>query len=189
MEEAQSNLIQEKHDTDDMNLPAVTASLEMLTVDTNFTHTGRKKAHRRRASCINPTQTLSESLNRRCSLRPRKRTSTEMEKNDKQNKTQEGEDAKNYYLHKNLKRKLNTLETIYEEKDDGNENSKLMSVKRYKRMIQFQDKPSDYKLKKRRAKIKNLISFKRRCASMQTLLDKLNSITAESPAKINSETK
>ncbi|XP_076654376.1 uncharacterized protein LOC143359905 [Halictus rubicundus] len=187
MDETQLDLIQEKHDTADVNLPAVTASLEMLTVDTNLPHTGRKKALRRKAFCINPTQTLSESLNRRCSLRPRKRTSAEMEK---QNKTQEGEvDVKNYYLNKSLKRKLNTLETIYEEKDDGNENSKFMSVKRYKRMIQFQDKPSDYKLKKRRAKMKNLISFKRRCASMQMLLDKLNSITAESPAKINSETK
>lgn len=189
MDEMQSDLTLEKRDTADMNLPAVTASLEMLTVDTNLIH-GRKKANRRRAFCTNSTQTLNtESSNRRCSLRPRKRTSTEMEKSDKQNKTQE-EDSKNYYLHKNLKRKLNSLETIYEEKDEENENSKLMSVKRYKRMIQFQDKPSDYKLKKRRAKIKNLISFKRRCLSMQTLLDKLSSITAESPAKqINSEPK
>ncbi|XP_033329853.1 uncharacterized protein LOC117222324 [Megalopta genalis] len=187
MDKMQSNTIQEKCDVTDESLPAVTASLELLTVDTNLPYPERKRAVRRKTFCIDH----NESLNRRCSLRPRKR-STEMEKNDKQNKTQEV-DVKNYYLNKNLKRKLNSLETIYEERDSSSENNTFMSVKRYKRMIQFQNKPTDCKLKKRRAKIKKVfglnVGFKRRCASMQMLLDKLNGIRAESPTKIDNETK
>ncbi|XP_078044642.1 uncharacterized protein LOC144474051 isoform X1 [Augochlora pura] len=188
MDKMQSSTIPEDHDTADESLPAVTASLELLTVDTNLPYPERKRATRRKTICIDP----NESLNRRCSLRPRKRSCTENEKNDKQNKTQEV-DVKNYYLNKNLKRKLNTLETIYEEKDDASENGTFMSVKRYKRMIQFQNKPTDCKLKKRRARIKKVfglnVSFKRRCASMQMLLDKLNSIRAETSTKIDNEAK
>ncbi|XP_078044643.1 uncharacterized protein LOC144474051 isoform X2 [Augochlora pura] len=168
MDKMQSSTIPEDHDTADESLPAVTASLELLTVDTNLPYPERKRATRRKTICIDP----NESLNRRCSLRPRKRSCTENEKNDKQNKTQEV-DVKNYYLNKNLKRKLNTLETIYEEKDDASEN--------------------DCKLKKRRARIKKVfglnVSFKRRCASMQMLLDKLNSIRAETSTKIDNEAK
>ncbi|KZC04582.1 hypothetical protein WN55_00657, partial [Dufourea novaeangliae] len=177
------------HNVTEVNLPAVMASLEMLTVNTNLS-TSESKRRSRRKHNVNP----NEVLNRRCSLRPRKRTNAEMENDEVQTKTQEGEvDIKNYYLNKSLKRKLNNLETIYEEKDDISENATYMSVKRYKRMIQFQNKPSDCKLKKRRAKIKKVfgskINFKRRCASMQMLLDKLNGIKAESPTKIDGETK
>lgn len=115
-----------------------------------------------------------------------------MEDNNTKNKVQTEEiDCKEYYLNKNLKRKLNNLETIYEEKDDTNECITYMSVKRYKRMIQFQEKPTDQKLKKRRAKIKRVfgskINFKRKCASMQMLLDKLSGIIGESPTKIDND--
>ena len=124
----------------------------------------------------------------RCSLRPSKRTCSETLDNSKKKAHTEETDRKEYYLNKNLKRKLNNLETIYEEKDDPSECITYMSVKRYKRMIQFQEEPTDSKLKKRRAKIKKVfgskISFKRKCASMQMLLDKLNGIKAESPTKI-----
>lgn len=115
-----------------------------------------------------------------------------MKDNNTKNKVQTEEiDCKEYYLNKNLKRKLNNLETIYEEKDGTNECITYMSVKRYKRMIQFQEKPTDQKLKKRRAKIKRVfgskINFKRKCASMQMLLDKLSGIIGESPTKIDND--
>ncbi|XP_031840835.1 uncharacterized protein LOC116430597 isoform X2 [Nomia melanderi] len=176
---------QNKHVVGDANLPAITASLEKLTVNTNLSQPEKKRIIRRI-----PSADSSEGLNRRCSLRPRKRTGTEMETNDKQNKARGEVDVKNYYLNRREKRKLNTLETIYEEKDDLSENTTYMSVKRYKRTIQFQDKPSDCKLRKRRAKIKKVFGLKshRRSASTQMLLDHFNSIRAESPAKINSET-
>lgn len=65
--------------------------------------------------------------------------------------------------------------------------------KRYRRMIEFKQKPSDSKIRKRRAKIKKVFgsksNFKRKQASMQMLLDKLNDIRAESPVKINNEVK
>ncbi|KAG7209393.1 hypothetical protein KM043_015489 [Ampulex compressa] len=171
-----------KHELDDSNLPAVMASLELLSVD-NATlppSPGNKRILRKRI----PKAVPNEILNRRCSRRPKKRTSSEMESE---------EDIKEYYLDKNLKKRPNSLETIYEEKDEIRESSIYMSAKRYKRMIEFQPKPSDSKLRKRRAKIKKVfgskVNFKKRCASMQILLDKLNGIRAESPGKIDNEVK
>ncbi|XP_076160261.1 uncharacterized protein LOC143143166 isoform X2 [Ptiloglossa arizonensis] len=179
-------------DVADNSLPAVVAGLEMLTVNTNLTASENERLITRKISITDS----NESLNRRCSLRPRKRTCTEMENDDKRRKTQGLEGKVNimeYYLNKNLGRKLHNLETIYEEKDDINESSTHMSIKRYKRIIQFQDKVSNCKIKKRRAKIKRAfeskINFNRKCTSMQMLLDKLNGIKTESPAKIDSETK
>ncbi|KOC63836.1 hypothetical protein WH47_01166, partial [Habropoda laboriosa] len=176
-------------DVVDTSLPAVTASLEMLTVNTNLPVPEKRRVLRRLVK-----DDSNENLNRRCSLRPRKRTCTEMENDSTRRKGKEVEvKGQEYYLNRNLKRKLNTLETIYEEKEDINECTTYMSAKRYKRMIQFQENPSDSKLKKRRARIKKVygskINFKRRCASMQTLLDKLSGIRAESPTKIDSEVK
>ncbi|KOX71362.1 hypothetical protein WN51_01635 [Melipona quadrifasciata] len=165
----------EAHDLTDTNLPAVTASLEMLTMNTNLPSSEKRVLRKRIES-----NESNENLNRRCS---------EMQDNNKKNKARtEGIDCKEYYLNKNLKRRLNNLETIYEEKDDPSECITYMGVKRYKRMIQFQEEPTDSKLKKRRAKIKKVfgskISFKRKRASMQMLLDKLNGIKAESPTKV-----
>ncbi|KAK1133647.1 hypothetical protein K0M31_011440 [Melipona bicolor] len=174
----------EAHDLMDTNLPAVTASLEMLTMNTNLPSSEKRVLRKRIES-----NESNENLNRRCSLRPSKRTCSEMQDNNRKNKARtEGIDCKEYYLNKNLKRRLNNLETIYEEKDDPSECITYMGVKRYKRMIQFQEEPTDSKLKKRRAKIKKVfgskISFKRKRASMQMLLDKLNGIKAESPTKV-----
>lgn len=177
MNEKQINMA--KSDTTDNNLPAVVASLEMLTVNANLTGTQEnKRVLRKRIPRVVP----NENLNRRCSTKPKKRTSSEMETE---------EDITGYYLDKTIKNKPNCLETIYEEKDDISENSIYMSAKRYKRMIQFQQTPSDSKLKKRKAKIKKVfgskINFKRRYTSMQMLLDKLNGIRAKSPAKTEKE--
>lgn len=103
------------------------------------------------------------------------------------------EDIKDYYLDKNCKRKVNNLETIFEETANANENSVYMSVKRYKRMIQFQEQPNDSKLQKRRTKIKKVfgskINFRRKRGSMQALLNKLNYIRSNSPMNSESETK
>ncbi|XP_003690959.1 uncharacterized protein LOC100870176 [Apis florea] len=188
MDKTQSATIIETHDTIDINLPAVMAGLEMLTVTTNLPSSENKRICKKRIL----KDESNEILNRRCSLRPRKRTYTEVEDNNTKNKVQTEEiDCREYYLNKNLKRKLNNLETIYEEKDGTNECITYMSVKRYKRMIQFQEKPTDQKLKKRRAKIKRVfgskINFKRKCASMQMLLDKLSGIIGESPTKIDND--
>lgn len=170
-----------KSDTTDSNLPAVTASLEMLTVNANLSGVQEnRRTLRKRISRVIP----NENLNRRCNTRPKKRTYSEMDTE---------EDVTEYYLDKTIKNKKNNLETIYEEKDGISENSVYMSAKRYKRMIQFQEAPSDSKLKKRKAKIKKLfgskINYKRRYASMQMLLDKLNGIKAESSAKTENEVK
>ncbi|XP_053988473.1 uncharacterized protein LOC128891569 [Hylaeus anthracinus] len=190
MDGSQSHTAEVTQDVADSSLPAVVASLEMLTVNSNLSTSENKRWIRRKISVPDS----NESLNRRCSLRPRKRTSIEMENDDKKRKTQgPKEEVKEYYLNKNLKRKLNNLETIYEEKDDLNESSMHMSIKRYKRVIQFQETPSDRKIKKRRAKIKKVfgskVNFKGKCASMQMMLDKLNGIRVEPPAIIDGETK
>ena len=189
MDGTESETTEIKNDVADTSLPAVMASLEMLTVNTNLTPFEQKKVKRRRV-CPN---TASEILNRRCSLRPRKRTCSEME-TDSNTKAQGPEievNVKEYNLNKNLKKRLKNLETIYEENDEATDS--VMSVKKYKRMIQFNAKPSDTKIKKRRRRIKKVfgskINFKRRCASMLLLVDKLNSIRAESPTKMENEVK
>lgn len=93
----------------------------------------------------------------------------------------ESEDQiKEYYLDKTVKKYNNSLETIFEgsEKDDSSQ-STTMSVKRFKRMIQFTAQPTDSKLKKRRDKVKKVFGSKinhkkKRKVSMQALLDKLH---------------
>ncbi|XP_035721145.1 uncharacterized protein LOC118441196 [Vespa mandarinia] len=164
---------------DDVNMPAVTASLEMLTVNTNLHSMSENKRNLRKRV---PKTVSAELLNRRCSLRPKKRNCKEMESD---------EDVKDYYLDKSFKKKVNNLETIFEETTNGNENSLYMSVKRYKRMIQFQQQPNNSKLQKRRTKIKKVfgskINFRHR--SMQELLNKLNYIKSNSPVNSESETK
>lgn len=167
---AKSEITMEMNNTNDTNLPAVLAGLEMLTMK----------------------DVSNDVLNRRCSLRPRKRPCSEKRVHNNRKEMQEvgARDIKEIYTSRSVKRKLNSLETIYEEKDDANEGIIYMSAKRYKRMIQFQEKPTDSKIKKRRAKIKRVfgskISFKKR-TSMQVLLEKLNGIKSESAPKIEKQ--
>ena len=114
-----------------------------------------------------------------CSLRPKKRTFDEMENEDK---------IKEYYLDKTVKKHTNSLETIFEEKEDSSQTTICMSAKRFKRMIHFTAEPTDTKLKKRRERIKKIFGSKinyrkRRNVSMQALLDKLNSLQNDSQKK------
>lgn len=163
------------------------ASLEMLTVNANLTPLSTSDRILRKRI---PKHVPTENLNRRCSLKPKKRTFSEMETED---------EIKDYYLDKSIKKVQNTLETIYEEKDGTNQSGTVMSVKRYKRMIQFQGNPTESKIKKRRARIRKVFGskmcFKSSLVksaskhSMQKLLDKLNGITGESPSKTENEVK
>lgn len=103
------------------------------------------------------------------------------------------ESVKEYYLDKNVKKKPNNLETIYEEHDNGSDDTTYMSTKRFKRMLLFKPEPTASKLKKRRAKIQKVfgskINHNKKRISMQTLLDKLDGIRVNSPAKIDNELK
>ncbi|EFN84046.1 hypothetical protein EAI_06833, partial [Harpegnathos saltator] len=107
----------------------------------------------------------------RCSLRPKKRML---------NRSSLEENIKEYYLDKNIKRKPNNLETIYEENDDTSGNSKYMSAKRFKRMLLFKTEPTASKLRKRHAKAQKVFgskvtkSYNKRRVSMQSILDKLD---------------
>ncbi|XP_043502346.1 uncharacterized protein LOC122524261 [Polistes fuscatus] len=178
---------------DDINMPAVTAKLEMLTVNTNNTNntnnitnaesisqTRSRKILRKRVPKIG----YSDFSNRRCSLRPKKRSLEDMESD---------ENIMEYYLDKNPKYKVNNLETIFEETGNANENFSYMSAKKYKRMIKFQPQPTDTKLKKRKTKVKRVfgskISYRRKRGSIDVLLDKLNYIRCNSPTNSGSETK
>ena len=89
------------------------------------------------------------------------------------------EDIKIYYLDKSVKRSLHSLETIFEEDEkisvDSSSQPK-MSIKRFKRMINFQIIPSETKQKKRRLRIKKVFGsklFKSRRMDMQEVLKKL----------------
>lgn len=111
-------------------------------------------------------------------MRPKKRSYSTMENDD---------EIREYYLDKSIKKKTptTTLETIYEEIDGMNENSKIVNGRKLKRLIQFNGKTSDAKLKKRKAKVKRLFDSKIQLKSsgnnkMPALLKKLNSIITES---------
>lgn len=99
---------------------------------------------------------------------------------------EEEETIKEYYLDKNIHKKSNNLETIYEENDNAGDDTAIrMSAKRFKRMLMFS--PTASKLKKRRAKTQKVFGSKikyKRCGSMQALIDKLNTIRERSPMKI-----
>lgn len=102
------------------------------------------------------------------------------------------EQIKEYYLDKTVKKHTNSLETIFEEKEDSGQSTNCMSIKRFKRMIQFTSEPTDSKIKKRREKIRKVFGSKinykkRRNVSMQALLDKLNGL--QNDISINNETK
>jgi len=163
---------------DNTNVPVITADLEMLTIDTNPLPTETKRVLRKRIP-----KPVSEILNRRCSLKPKKRRISEVEAQE--------ETIKEYYLDKTVNKKSNNLETIYEENDTAGDDTAIrMSAKRFKRMLMFS--PTASKLKKRRAKIQKVFGSKiryKRCGSMQALVDKLNSIGENSPMKMDSELK
>ncbi|XP_012543719.1 uncharacterized protein LOC105841135 [Monomorium pharaonis] len=166
---------------DNTNVPVITANLEMLTIETNPLPTETKRILRKRV----PKSVPTEILNRRCSLRPKKRKINDVDTEEKM--------IKEYYLDKKINKKSN-LETIYEENDNlSNDTATCMSVKRFKRMLTFCPSSSELssKLKKRRAKIQKVFGSKiryKRC-SMQALVDKLNTIRENSPMKLDNERK
>ncbi|XP_032675669.1 uncharacterized protein LOC116846225 isoform X2 [Odontomachus brunneus] len=155
----------------------VIASLEMLSVDTKCSSsTETKRILRKRI----PKLVSTEISNRSC--RPKKRIL---------NGSNLEENIKEYYLDKNIKKKPNNLETIYEENDDTSDNTKYMSAKRFKRMLLFKAEPTASKIKKRRAKIQKIFgskvtkSYNKRRVSMQSILDKLDGIRTNSPAEVD----
>ncbi|XP_077263861.1 uncharacterized protein LOC143898340 isoform X2 [Temnothorax americanus] len=160
---------------DNTNVPVITADLEMLTIDTNPPPTETKRVLRKRM----PKPVSTEILNRR----PKKRRISEVEAQE--------ETIKEYYLDRNISKKSNNLETIYEENDTASDDTAIrMSAKRFKRMLMFS--PTASKLKKRRAKIQRVFGSKiryTRRGSMQALVDKLNTIRESSPMKIDNELK
>lgn len=163
----------------DSTTVSVTANLEMLTIDSSSTEP--KRVLRRRI----PKSVSTDVLNRRCSLKPKKRRLSEI--------GTEEENIKEYYLDKKINKRIN-LETIYEENDNASDDSVVqMSAKKFKRMLLFSTTTS--KLKKRRAKIQRVfgskIRFKKykKYDSMQTLEDKLNALKESSPTKIDRELK
>ncbi|XP_066601717.1 protein tantalus isoform X2 [Prorops nasuta] len=171
-------MIEPNKQNEDTTLPALMAGLEGLKVNTTATSPVKNKmVLRRRAQREIPT----EVLNRRCSLKPKKRTLAMME---------DEEQIKEYYLDKSLKKKSCTLETIFEERDVS-KSSVQMGAKRFKRMIKFEPHPTDSKIKKRRAKIKKLFgskaSFRKEHITMQLLVDKLNGIRSDSPTPIDNK--
>ncbi|XP_034950261.1 uncharacterized protein tant [Chelonus insularis] len=162
------------------NLPDVVASMEMLTVESDVSvpkstrYSMRKRVNR---------STSSEILNRRCSLKPQKRSYSEMDTDGK---------IRDYYLDRSLKKKpTTTLETIYEEIDGMSENSTVISARKFKRLIQFSSdsKSSDAKIKKRKAKIKRVFGSKFKLksgsVSMQALIKKLSAIKADAMSPTN----
>ncbi|XP_001599705.1 protein tantalus [Nasonia vitripennis] len=172
-----------ENQTEEVNLPEVVASLKMLAVDIpeedEVSPTNPRRSLRKRV----PRNLDFSTLNRRCSLKPKKRSFSEMENE---------EQIKEYYLDKTVKKHTNSLETIFEEKEDSSQSTNCMSVKRFKRMIQFTPEPTDSKIKKRREKIRKVFGSKinyrkRRNVSMQALLDKLNGL--QNDLSINNDTK
>lgn len=96
------------------------------------------------------------------------------------------DEVKEYYLDRHVKRKPNTLETIYEEIEGMSENSTTISGRKLRRLIEFagDSKSDDAKIKKRKAKIKRVFGskFKPKCSiSMQKLVKKLRGIRPEAP--------
>ncbi|XP_018397937.1 PREDICTED: uncharacterized protein LOC108775959 [Cyphomyrmex costatus] len=168
---------------DNTNVPVITADLEMLSIDINSPPTETKRVLRKRMPKSVIETDSTEILNRRCSLRPKKRRIYEVET--------EEEIVKEYYLNKKVKKKSNNLETIFEETQNSEDDTAIrMSAKRFKRMLMFA--PTASKLKKRHAKIQRVFGSKvryKRCGSMQALIDKLNTIRENSPIKIDSELK
>ncbi|XP_063972114.1 uncharacterized protein LOC135159961 [Diachasmimorpha longicaudata] len=153
------------------NLPDVVASMESLTVDTGVS--GQQARYTMRKRIPKMTQT-TESLNRRCSIKPKKRSYSTMESDTQ---------IREYYLDKTWKKNQNTLETIYEEIDGMSDNSTVIKGRKLRRLIKFDpmtQKPNEAKLRKRRAKIKRAFGSKIRTKpnsmDMNAFIKKLNEI-------------
>ncbi|XP_057322261.1 uncharacterized protein LOC130665734 [Microplitis mediator] len=166
----------------DENLPEVVASMKKLSVDAK----GAKGSNSTRYSlrtrvAAMPTPAPTSPLNRRCNSRPKKRSYSTSE-TDAQRKA--------YYLDKSTKNLPNkTLETIYEEFDDMNVTTTLMSSRKFRRFIDFKNKTAaPAKLNKRTLKIKRIfgskshLQSKQSKVSMQALVKKLDSILARPPS-------
>ncbi|XP_014203462.1 protein tantalus [Copidosoma floridanum] len=156
----------------EVNLPDVVDSLQKLAVDMPEQDVIPTLGQRRSLRKRKPRDLDDINLNRRCSLRPRKRSYEEMETEDQ---------IKGYYLDKTIKKHTNSLETIFEEQEDLTPPPNHMSSKRFKRMIQFTTEPTRSKIKKRKEKVKKIfgskLNFKKRkYVSMNTLLNKLNGL-------------
>lgn len=89
---------------------------------------------------------------------------------------------KEYYLNTKFKRSVNSLETIFEEKEDldKQQESIAMSKRKFNRVIQFKSEPTEAKVRKRRAKIKRIFGRllnprkNNKGDSMKKLLETLN---------------
>ncbi|CAL1676744.1 unnamed protein product [Lasius platythorax] len=133
--------------SDNTTVPVVTANLEMLTIDVNSSSTEpTKRVLRKKIS----KSVSTDVLNRRCSLKPKKRRLSEIDTDE--------ENIKEYYLDKKINKKIN-LETIYEESDSSSDDTRArMSAKKFKRMLLFS--PTASKLKKRRVKVQRVFGSK-----------------------------
>ncbi|XP_015110291.1 uncharacterized protein LOC107036689 [Diachasma alloeum] len=156
------------------NLPDVVASMESLTVDSEAS--GRQTRYAMRKRVPKMTQT-TESLNRRCSIKPKKRSYSTMESDTQ---------IREYYLDKTWKKNQNTLETIYEEIDGMSDNSTIIKGRKLRRLITFDpinQKTNEAKLRKRRAKIKRAFGSKIRAKppsiDMNAFLKKLNELKTQ----------
>ncbi|XP_070159954.1 uncharacterized protein [Polyergus mexicanus] len=149
MDEGQTdNTISKVDCSNNTALPVVTADLAKLSIDINSSPTESTKRILRKRMPKSTAKT--DVLNRRCSLKPKKRKVSEMDI--------EEENIKEYYLDKKINKKIN-LETIYEESDNaGDDIGMRMSAKRFKRMLLFSQTAS--KAKKRRAKVKKVFGSK-----------------------------
>ncbi|XP_012275075.1 uncharacterized protein LOC105696862 [Orussus abietinus] len=165
----ESAAVKPVHGGEDVSdLPKVMAELEMLTVSSKGPLemvSPNKRMLRKRI----PKPSPLEGCNRRCNLKPRKRSHQPMESEN---------DVINYYLDKSIKRKPRALETIFEEKDGCNiQQNKLMSARKFSRVIKFVLEPTDSQIKKRRKRIKKVfnatVKVNRKHMSMEAFLNKL----------------
>ncbi|XP_011263023.1 uncharacterized protein LOC105255437 [Camponotus floridanus] len=141
------------------NTMVVTADLAKLSIDINSSST--ESTNRVLRKRIPKSAASTDVLNRRCSLKPKKRRVSEMDI--------EEENIKDYYLDKKINKKIN-LETIYEESDNASDDTGVhMSIKRFKRTLLFS--PTISKLKKRRAKIKKVFGSNMCCKRGNILKD------------------
>ncbi|XP_072765086.1 uncharacterized protein [Anoplolepis gracilipes] len=155
MDEEQTNNTTSVDCSDNTTLP-LTVDLAKLSIDSNSlpVESTTRVLRKRVVRCLpNSTASTDSILNRRCSLKPKKRRVSEMD-------IEEEKSINDYYLDKKINKKIN-LETIYEETDNASDDidsETRMSTRRFKRMLMFSSSLS--KIKKRRAKIKKIFESK-----------------------------
>jgi len=162
----------------EVNLPEVVNSMQKLTVDMKPEPEAAPEIGRRRSLRKRKPRKLVSEPEPKCRMRAKKRCFEEMETEDQ---------IKCYYLDKTVKKNTNSLETIFEEKEDLSPSKNYMSAKRFKRWIQFSNEPTASKIKKRRDKVKRIfsphLSFRRNILSMNALLHKLNGVQNDEPVQ------